>query len=202
MKIFYHHIPRTGGTSIAKIAEKNYGKNFFIWTHNINVNDVLTQIKNKKKFFILHDSLASKNDVEQILSLCDFDFISVRNPISRFESMYNIWIDSNENISPYNISSKKLSIDEFYYECKKQDKKLFLNIQHEYLNLYHPQKIIKTENFSTSLYDLKDIGIFNDLCDEDLNPSNKSNNKSKLFAETIKDYKNNFLEDFQMCDYG
>ena len=201
MKIFYHHIPRTGGTSIAKIAEKNYKKNFLIWHQNC-LDDILKTIQNKDDFFILCDSLHSQNDVKQILDFCDTSLISIRNPILRFESLYNIWIDNNPKNPPYDFSDKNLSIDDFYLYCKETNKQLFLNIQHKYLNLYNPQKIIRTENFQQSIKKLKDIDAFNKINKEDLIPSNISKNNFKLSSKNAEDYKNNFFEDFEILCYG
>jgi hypothetical protein len=201
MKIFYHHIPRTGGTSIAKIAEKNYKKNFFIWHQNC-LDDILKTIENRNNFFILCDSLYRENDVKKILDFCDTSLISIRNPILRFESLYNIWIDNNPKNSPYDVSDKNLSIDDFYLYCKKTNKELFLNIQHKYLNLYNPQKIIITENFEQSIKKLKNIDVFNEINEEDLIPSNISKSNFKLSAKNAEDYQNNFFEDFEILRYG
>jgi hypothetical protein len=102
----------------------------------------------------------------------------------------------------YDFSDKNLSIDDFYLYCKENNKELFLNIQHKYLNLYNPQKIIRTENFEQSIKKLKDINAFNQINEEDLIPSNISKSNFKLSAKNKEDYKNNFFEDFEILCYG
>jgi len=198
MKIFYHHIPRTGGTSIGKIAEKNYKNNFFIWQNYVNANEVLKRFKNEKDFFILCDSLFFTDDVKKILEICDLDIISIRDPISRFESLYNIWMDTNFYDSPYNISSEHLSIDDFYLKCKKENKNLFLNLQHQYIKTYSPKQVVKTENLSEYIKNLKDIGVFPNLIEEDLTVSNKSKSNFSLSENIKEDYKLYFPEDFYL----
>lgn len=201
MKVFYHHVPRTGGTSIAKIAEKNYGKNIFYLNSSDKINYLIDYFETKKNYFIFCDSLSISNiDVKKVINLCDIDIISIRNPIKRFESFYNIWRDTNHNEVPYAMDDKNLSIDEFYLECKEQNKNFLLNSQHKYLNLYNPNRIIKTEDFAESMKILKNLDIFPIIEKDDLIPLNKSNNNFQLSAKLIEDYKISFPEDINIMD--
>lgn len=196
MKVLYHHIPRTSGNSIARIAEKNYKQNFFRITHFFE-QDLIDTVKNKENFFIFVDSFLVDNEkISELLKLCDLDFTFVRNPIDRFESLYNIWIDNNKNFKPYMISDSELTIDEFYLECKKQNKTFFLNNQNTYIKNYNPNYIFFTENFSSNIEILKNIGVFNNIDEEDLTPSNTSSKKYSLSTNLREDYKNNYPEDF------
>lgn len=198
MKVFYHHISRSAGTSIFRIAEKNYGKNIFHLSSEFNIDYFLNFIKTKTDFFIFCDSLSlDSNEVKRVIDRCDIDFISIRNPVKRFESFYNIWKDTNPEEVPYMVSDQNLSIDEFYLKCKEQNKDFFLNCQHKYLDLYNPNTVIKTENFAESMEILKNLGIFPTISQEDLIPVNDSNNNFQLSTELVEDYKISFPEDHQ-----
>lgn len=202
MKVFYHHVSRTSGTSISNIAQKNYKDNVFFLNGNTNTNHLIDELVGKNSFFIVCDSLCKEDtEIKTIINLCDVDFISIRNPISRFESLYNFWNDTNPNDAPYMMGDKKLTIDEFYLKCKEQEnREFFLNIQHKYFNLYDPKEIVTLESFSDSIQRLKDIGIFTEITEEDLIPANESNSNYKLSENMIEDYKTNFPEDFLL--YG
>lgn len=203
MKVFYHHIPRTGGTTISKIAEKTYGKNIFFVTQYDDINWLLNYVENKNDLFLFCDSLMiDSTKIKRIINLCDIDFISVRNPISRFESLYNIWKDANQNNAPYMIGDKNLSIDDFYLKCKEENKQFLLNLQHKYLNLYNPKEKVVIENFSESINRLKSIGIFNQIDEDDLIPKNQSKNNYRLSENLIVDYKTSYPEDFQIFYAG
>jgi hypothetical protein len=197
-KLFFIHIPKTGGTSVENYLYKKYN-------YKKNINTLFTTINQKSSVKINKHSLQHMtyqeiidSDVLEDYNLNDITFFSiVRNPYDRIvsELFYIGRINLNSSKEKIEKEIKFFINDNYLYDNHKLPQYLFLTLNKK---LVKSIKVLKMETLNDDMYNYGYIDF-----NEDANKTNriKINYQSLLTNNAKKIIYDYYKKDFELFNY-
>jgi len=118
LKIAFHHIPKTAGTTLISILDQNYdlseilpGKYFGKPARDVEVNDIITRGENIQKYSLIRGHFPAPG-FDNIAKEY-FRITVLREPTRRLFSLYNDWRSKTEqslsNAHPHDVRAARLA---------------------------------------------------------------------------------------------
>lgn len=194
-KIFFLHVPKTGGSSISEMFESNHEnahcERFFYPNLESGYDDDFDQIK---KFDFMSGHIRLKSFVERLNTKDYFVFTFIRNPLEQFISHFN-WLYEIRNKTEdfFNNHPKRIKkISDDIFNLDLEDINNVINLLEKYIIFQnHQSKHILINNDIKSLKYYDYIGDTNNIKNDINNIFSMQNiKKKKDHDHKFKDIKN------------